>query len=182
MTTIDKLYSVEIGQRFDAKSVQAKINLNLTEASTELIDAIVSAGIYSLAARMKGADADQIQSPTQLEAWASGVTIHKLTEFVKRPSKRGITKSEYSQADRLLDARALLELQSKALRLNRFIPMPATQELDLTELVKNKNAHILAELPLLNVAEEWNKMPAAEMPNEMIRMRNYLKALNNPAF
>lgn len=170
---------VIIGQRFDATTTRADISINFAAAPEKLQTAIIEAGLYSLAAQIKGAESKQIQTPAQFQAWAQGFTVEKMITFVERESKRGRTV-EYSQAARMEDAKELLDLQARALRLNRFIPVPATPELDLTELVKNKHAQVLSTLSLIDVASVWDKF--TDKPDAMIRIMGYIRELGNPAF
>ena len=173
------IHEVTIGQRFDATTTRATLRIDFDAAPEKLQNAIIEAGLYSLAAQIKGAESTQIQTPAQFQAWAQGFTVEKMITFIERESKRGRTV-EYSQAARMADAKELLELQARALRLNRFIPMPATPELDLTELVKNKHAQALSTLSLIDVASIWDKL--TDKPNAMIRIASYIRELGNPAF
>ena len=136
--------SVPIGQRIDATTYRETVALNRDSIlrNPEFLDKVLESGIYAILAGMKNAAANEIQSPAQFRAWAKSVTIESIQVYATRESKRGRTV-EYSQADRIKDARALMKAQVTLINYGMLLPLTTWAPLD--EAVKNSNASKLRE-------------------------------------
>ena len=107
----------------------------------EFLDKVLESGIYAILAGMKNAASNEIQSPAQFHAWAKSVTVESIQVYATRESKRGRTV-EYSQADRIRDAKALMKAQVTLINFGKLLPLTTWATLD--EAVKNSNADKLA--------------------------------------
>ena len=141
--TENQTLNVAIGQRIDATTYRETVALNRESIlrNQEFLDKVLEAGIYSILAGMKNAASNELQSPQQFRAWAQSVTVEAIQAYATRESKRGRTV-EYSQADRIKDARALMKAQVTLINYGKLLPLTTWATLD--EAVKNSNADKLA--------------------------------------
>lgn len=188
MTIELKTISASIGQRFDGETVNASVSVHLdqitdSEKYNDVIKALIERGLYSVLAECK--TSEKPQSVIEFQSLMNGFNAAKLAEIVLATKTRGRAASDYPQSLRLLDAKALIAFQAKALRLNRFIPLPATPSMDLADLVKNKNASVLADLSLNDVFDIWRKVINGDIEsdhsviNAMSRILDYIKDCGN---
>lgn len=136
--------NVAIGQRIEQTTYRETVALNRKSIlkNPEFLDKILESGIYAILAGMKNAASNEIQSPAQFQAWAQSVTVESIQVYAMRESKRGRTV-EYSQADRVKDARALMKAQVTLINYGKLLPLTTWAPLD--EAVKNANANKLRE-------------------------------------
>lgn len=144
-----------IGYRADGGTVRHEASFDLGSFDQSVINELLSRGLYSAMAEYK--TAHNPQSEIEFKALMGGFDSLKLAEFVLRPKQRGRVANEYPQAMRVLDASILIKCQAKALRLNRFLPLVATPELDLTDLVKNKHQSELVGIGYGDMLQAWDK-------------------------
>lgn len=144
-----------IGYRADNGTVRHEASFNLAELPQSAINDLIARGIYSAMAEYK--TTNNPQSETEFKALMAGFDTVKLVEFLARPKARGRVANEYPQQMRVLDAGILVKTQAKALRLNRFLPLVATPELDLTDLVKNKHQSEIADIGYGDMLQAWDK-------------------------
>lgn len=184
----NQILSVAIGQRIEATTYRETLSLNRDSIlqNPEFLDKVLESGIYAILAGMKNAAANEIQSPAQFRAWAKSVTVESIQVYATRESKRGRTV-EYSQADRIKDARALMKAQVTLINYGKLLPLTTWMPLD--EAVKNSNADKLASAkPDLN---QWGELVGAyeleqdksigwckDFPiHELTRMEDYIHSL-----
>lgn len=136
--------NVAIGQRIDATTYRETVALNKDAIlqNPEFLDKVLESGIYAILAGMKNAAAQEIQSPMQFRAWAKSITVESIQVYATRESKRGRTV-EYSQADRIKDARALMRAQVTLINYGKLLPLTTWAPLD--EAVRNANTLKLRE-------------------------------------
>lgn len=136
--------NVAIGQRIEATTYRETVSLDKESIlqNPEFLDKVLESGIYSILAGMKNAAAQEIQSPMQFKAWAKSVTVEHIEAYAMRESKRGRTV-EYSQADRVRDAKALMKAQVALINYGKLLPLTTWAPLD--EAVKNANERKLSE-------------------------------------
>lgn len=180
--------NVAIGQRIDATTYRETVALSRDSIlqNPEFLDKVLESGIYAILAGMKNAAANEIQSPAQFRAWAQSVTVESIKVYSMRESKRGRTV-EYSQADRVRDARALMKAQVTLINYGKLLPLTTWAPLD--EAVKNNNVAKLASAkPDLN---QWGALIGAyeleqdksigwckDFPvHEITRMEDYINSL-----
>ena len=180
--------SVSIGQKIDATTYRETVTLNRDSIlkNPEFLDKVLKSGIYTILAGMKNAAANEIQSPAQFRAWAQSVTVESIKVYATRESKRGRTV-EYSQTDRIKDARALMKAQVTLINYGKLLPLTTWAQMD--EAVKNSNANKLASAkPDLS---QWDALMGAyeleqdksigwcrEFPvHEITRMEDYIQSL-----
>lgn len=176
--------SVAIGQRIEATTYRETVSLNRESIlqNPEFLDKILESGIYAILAGMKNAASNEIQSPAQFRAWAQSVTVESIEVY----AMRGRTV-EYSQADRIRDARVLMKAQITLINYGKLLPLTTWALLD--EAVKNSNASKLREAkPDLS---QWDALMGAyeleqdksigwckEFPvHEITRMEDYIHSL-----
>ena len=142
--TENQTLNVAIGQRIESTTYRETVALNKDSilSNPELLDKVLESGIYAILAGMKNAAAQEIQSPAQFRAWARSVTVESIQVYATRESKRGRTV-EYSQADRIKDARALMKAQLTLINYGKLLPL--TTWATLEEAVKNTNTSKLRE-------------------------------------
>lgn len=186
--TENQTLNVAIGQRIEATTYRETVSLNKKTIleNPEFLDKVLESGIYSILAGMKNAAAQEIQSPTQFRAWAQSVTVEHIEAYAMRESKRGRTV-EYSQADRMRDARALMKAQVTLINYGMLLPLTTWAPLD--EAVRNANTDKLREAP--PDLAQWEKIGQAyyasddrsygwlkEFPiDELLAIRNYINSL-----
>ena len=180
--------TVSIGQRIEATTYRETVALNRESIlqNPEFLDKVLESGIYTILAGMKNAATNEIQSPAQFRAWAQSVTVESIKVYAMRESKRGRTV-EYSQADRIKDARALMRAQVTLINYGKLLPLTTWTQLD--EAVKNSNADKLASAkPDMS---QWDKLIGAyeleqdksigwckDFPiHELTRMEDYIHSL-----
>ena len=136
--------NVSIGQKIEATTYRESVELNRESilSNPEFLDKVLEAGIYSILAGMKNAASNELQSPAQFKAWAQSVTAEHIKVYAMRESKRGRTV-EYSQADRIRDAKVLMRFQVALINYGKLLPLTTWAPLD--EAVRNDNARKLAE-------------------------------------
>ena len=139
----NQILNVAIGQRIEATTYRETVALSRDSIlqNPEFLDKVLESGIYAILAGMKNAAANEIQSPAQFRAWAKSVTVESIQVYATRESKRGRTV-EYSQADRIRDAKALMKAQVTLINYGKLLPLTTWMPLD--EAVKNSNATKLA--------------------------------------
>lgn len=142
--TENQTLNVAIGQRIDATTYRETVALDRASIlqNPEFLDKVLESGIYAILAGMKNAAANEIQSPQQFRAWAQSVTVESIQVYATRESKRG-RSVEYSQADRIRDARALMKAQVTLINFGKLLSLTTWAPLD--EAVKNSNASKLRE-------------------------------------
>lgn len=180
--------NVAIGQRIDATTYRETVALNRDSIlnNPEFLDKILESGIYAILAGMKNAAANEIQSPAQFRAWAKSVTVESIQVYATRESKRG-RSVEYSQADRIRDAKVLMKAQLTLINYGKLLPLTTWATLD--EAVKISNADKLASAkPDLS---QWDALIGAyeleqdktvgwckDFPiHEITRMEDYIHSL-----
>lgn len=136
--------NVAIGQRIEATTYRETVALNKDSIlqNPEFLDKVLESGVYAILAGMKNAASNEIQSPAQFRAWAQSVTVESIQVYATRESKRGRTV-EYSQADRVRDAKALMKAQVTLINFGKLLPLTTWAPLD--EAVKNANTSKLRE-------------------------------------
>ena len=141
--TENQTLNVAIGQRIDATTYRETVALNRESIlqNPEFLNKILESGIYAILAGMKNAASNEIQSPAQFRAWAKSVTVESIQVYATRESKRGRTV-EYSQVDRIKDAKTLMKAQITLINYGKLLPLTTWATLD--EAVKNSNADKLA--------------------------------------
>ena len=138
--------NVAIGQRIEATTYRETVALDRDSIlqNPELLDKVLESGIYSILAGMKNAAAQEIQSPMQFRAWAQSVTVEHIEAYVNRESKRGRTV-EYSQADRIRDAKVLMKAQVALINFGKLLPLTTWAPMD--EAVRNMNESKMRSAP-----------------------------------
>lgn len=176
-----------IGYRADNGTVSAEVSLDISLCSAETINAILERGLYSLAAEYK--TSGNVESEYEFTALMQGFAGDKIEEFATRERKRGKTAQAYPQQMRVMDATTLEKLQSRALRFNRFIPLPATPSVAFSKLVSNKYESELRTMDLYNVATEWKTLLGSSdvvidttARKAMESLTDWLSEIGNPAF
>lgn len=186
--TENQTLNVAIGQRIEATTYRETVALNRDSIlkNPEFLEKILESGIYAILAGMKNAASNEIQSPAQFRAWAQSITVESIKVYAMRESKRGRTV-EYSQADRVRDARALMKAQVTLINYGKLLPLTTWAPLD--EAVKNSNADKLASAKpdmsqwdtLIGMYElEQNKSIGwcKDFPvHEITRMEDYIHSL-----
>ena len=180
--------NVSIGQRIEATTYRETLRLdrNAIMNNPEFLDKVLESGVYSILAGMKNVASNELQSPAQFRAWAQSVTVEHIQAYATRETKHG-RAVEYSQADRIRDAKVLMRFQVALINYGKLLPLTTWMPLD--EAVKNANARKLAEAkPDL---AQWNALIKAygNEPNkaigwckdfpimEMTRMEDYIYSL-----
>ena len=180
--------SVAIGQRIEATTYRETVALNRDSIlrNPEFLDRVLESGIYAILAGMKNAAANEIQSPAQFRAWAQSVTVESIQVYATRESKRGRTV-EYSQADRIKDARALMKAQLTLINFGKLLPLTTWAPLD--EAVKNSNSDKLAKakpdlsqwdtlIGMYELEQDKNIGWCKDFPiHEITRMEDYIHSL-----
>ena len=184
----NQILNVAIGQRIEATTYRETVALNRDSIlnNPEFLDKVLESGIYAILAGMKNAAANEIQSPAQFRAWAKSVTVESIQVYATRESKRG-RSVEYSQADRIRDAKVLMKAQLTLINYGKLLPLTTWATLD--EAVKNSNADKLASAkPDLS---QWDALIGAyeleqdksigwckDFPiHEITRMEDYIHSL-----
>lgn len=186
--TENQTLNVAIGQRIEATTYRETVALNKDSIlqNPEFLDKVLESGIYAILAGMKNAAQNELQSPTQFRAWAQSITVEHIQAYATRETKRG-RSVEYSQADRVRDAKALMKAQVTLINFGKLLPLTTWAPLD--EAVKNTNAHKLKAAPpdmaqwasLIGAYENEPDMTigwARDFPiMEITRMEDYIHSL-----
>lgn len=186
--TENQTLNVAIGQRIDATTYRETVALDRDSIleNPELLDKVLESGIYAILTGMKNAASNEIQSPQQFRAWAKSITIKSIQVYATRESKRGRTV-EYSQADRIRDAKALMKAQVTLINFGKLLPLTTWAPLD--EAVKNANTSKLREakpdmrqwdalIGMYELEQDKTVGWCFEFPiHELTRMEDYIHSL-----
>lgn len=159
MTDNQSVITVTLGARFNGTTQRESISLPMAEieARPALRAALLKAGIYAIAASMKN-DAGA-ESPAKFAQWVATIDASTLAAAV---SKEPTANNNYLQADRVADARAIVNSIPSLAANGVLLMLPGV---DFPSMVLNKNLPALAARDNSAVLENWNNLDINQCPD-----------------
>lgn len=150
--------TVTLGARFNGQTERASITMPLAEIENRpaLKAALLKAGIYALASSMK--DDKNSASPNSFAQWVATIDAATLAASIGKPA----SNSNYLQADRVADARAIVNSIPSLAANGILLMLPGV---DFPSMVLNKNLPALAARDNSTVLDNWNNLNINRCPD-----------------